>query len=490
MRIKKIDVFVARTFLGPFVATFFIVLFILVMQFLWKYVDDLIGKGLEWFIVGKLLFFASSSFVPIAIPLAVLLSSLMTFGSMGEYYELTALKSSGISLFRIMRGLLVIVLLICFGSFYFSNSILPVANLKFYSLLYDIRQQKPAMNLKEGIFYNDIEGYSIRANKKDPDNKTIYDVLVYDHTSGRGNDNVLIAKKGEMTMTVDKRYLILKFYDGHQYEELASKGKKKSSYEQTRTTFKEWEKIFDLTDFKLSRTDESLFEGHYEMMNIRQLDEEIDTMKRAMLAHKKNLRNYTEPYFRFAKTKVEILKNYSSEKNIDTKPFLENFSKSEQKDLIQKTLNSVRTVKGFVSIMVKDLDIQQSNIIQYETEWHRKITLAVACMVFFFIGAPLGAIIRKGGLGLPLVVAVLFFIFQYVLSITGEKFAGERVMTSFQGMWMAIFILTPIGLFLTYKAMHDSSLMNKESYITTFKKINSFIIKIFRKGNNSAHATN
>lgn len=481
---KKLDLFVVRTFIGPFVVTFFIALFVLVMQFLWRYVDDLIGKGLEWYVVMELLMFASASLVPLALPLAVLLSSLMTFGSMGEYYELTALKSSGISLFRIMRGIFFFIVIICIGAFYFSNNILPYANLKFYSLLYDIRQQKPTLNLREGIFYNGIDGYSIRANKKDADDKTIYDVIVYDHTSGRGNDNVLIAQKGEMFMTEDKRFLILKFYDGHQYQEMVPKGKKNNSFEQMRTNFRVWEKSFDLSEFKLSRTDESLFKDHQSMLNVNQLKVSIDTMNRDMKNHIKDLKYYMSPYFKFKYNKTDSLDQLIISKADTIRSFLDNFSKSEQLVLLEKATNVSRTMTNFTSIMVRDLDTQQSNIVKYLVELHRKFTLSVACLVFFFIGAPLGAIIRKGGLGMPLVVAVLFFIAYYIISISGEKFAKEHLVSVVIGMWLPVFILSPIGIFLSYKAMNDSSIMRVEVYRNIIQQVTKFIRGIFGEEEN------
>ena len=470
---KKVDKLVLSKFFGPFILTFLITLFIIVMQFLWKYIDDLVGKGLEWYIIAELIFYASASFVPLALPLAVLLSSIMTFGSLGENYELVALKSSGISLFRFMGSLIVAVVFISAGAFFFSNNILPVANLKFGTLLYDIRHQKPALNIKPGIFYNGIEGFNIKVGGKDSDNKTIHDIIVYDHTSGRGNDNVLIAEKGEMYSSEDDRYLILKLYNGKQYNEVKPESGK-YEYEHMRTYFEEWEKYFDLSEFSLQRTDENFWKNHYQMLNLKQLQNSIDTLKKEMEARNENMRKNVNQYFSFLRYDRDSLLPDSFLKDSP-----DQFAESKPEDLpladriivIKRATSLARNVKSFVGIASRDNKYRTKNIIKHELAWHRKFTLSVACIVLFFVGAPLGAIIRIGGLGMPMLMSILFFVIFHVFTMSGQEIAEESAISPFLGMWMATIVLTPVGIFLTYKAMNDSSLLSIEWYYSFMKKI-------------------
>ncbi len=470
---KKVDKLVLQTFFGPFVLTFFIALFVLVMQFLWKYVDDMAGKGLEWYLILELLFYASASMVNLALPLAVLLSSIMSFGNLSEHFELTALKSSGISLFRTMRLVIISVIFISIGAFYFSNYALPFANLKFGALLWDIREHKPAFSIEEGVFYNGINGYTIKVGKKDSDNRTIHDILIYDHTRGRGNDDVVVARSGEMYTSDDKMFLILNLVDGYQYQEMGMKKKGKSSYEQLRIKFERFEKIIDLSEFTLTRTDESFFKDHCSMQSVRQLDTTIDSIKLQMVDAGATLNRYIHPSY------------YIKVAGIDTLPLKAHLSSSmgtptiKQKSdkIYRKAINVARNIQGFINIVMRDNEIEMDNITNHKIEWHRKFTLSIACFVLFFIGAPLGAIIRKGGLGLPLVVAVIFFVVYHVSSILGEKFAREHLLSSFEGMWLSTIILMPLGIFLTYKAINDSTLFNVHWYASIISKIFTFKIK-------------
>lgn len=473
---KKIDQLVVKTFAGPFLLTFFIALFIIVMQFLWKYIDDMIGKGLEWHLVLELIFFASASFVPLALPLAVLLSSIMTFGNLGEHYELVALKSSGISLFRFMQPLIITVIFLSLIAFYFSNNILPIANMKFGALLHDIRHQKPTLNIQPGVFYREIQGFSIRVADKDDDDKTVHDVMIYDFTSGRGNENMLIAKKGEMYSSEDRRFLYLKLFDGVQYQEVRQKGST-YNYEHNRTEFKEWEKVFDLSDFSMSRSDESLWKNHYQMMNISQLEQAIDTFNAEIEERKETLKNNLTTFFSFLKFNLDSV--YKTSENVlsdSAKLYVDDILNSihfqpDKKEEISKALNSARNTKSYVGVAARDLDYRRKNLARHNVEWHRKFTLSVACIVLFFVGAPLGALIRKGGFGMPIFMSILFFVVFHVFSMSGEKIAEEGTISAFLGMWMAIFVLLPVGIFLSYKAMNDSPLLSMEWYYKTAAKL-------------------
>ncbi len=453
-----------KSFAGPFVAIFFITLFVLVMQFLWKYVDDLVGKGLPAYEIGRLLFYASASMVPLALPLAVLLSSIMTIGTLGEHYELTSLKSSGISLLRIISPLMIVALLIGCAAFMFSNYVLPVANLKFGALLYDIRQQRPAVNIRQGIFYNDIDGYSIRVGDKDADNQTIHHILIYDHTSGRGNDYVITAENGKMFMTEDKRFLVLQLFNGRQYQEMAPpSGKKSKEYEQLRITFNEWKKVFDLSEFSLNRTDENLFKDNYQMQNLGQLKKSIDTLKMGLDKTYLEAKAFCSTYFSFERTDFDTIKIQpdTAHATVTTDSFA----------MYNRALASARNIKGYLSISAKNIKFKQEVLRKFEIERQRKFSLSFACFILFLIGAPLGAIIKKGGFGLPFVVSVFFFVIFYTLSIMGEKFAKEGVLTPLQGMWFSTMLLLPLALFLVYKASLDSVLFNADAYIGIVKQL-------------------
>ena len=470
--IKKFDWLLVKSFIGPFVLTFGIALFVLVMQFLWKYVDDLVGKGLSTWVLCELLFYASARLVPMALPLAVLLASIMTFGDLGEHMELTAAKSAGISLLRMMRPLLVTVIGISFFAFFFSNNLLPIANLKFMALLYDIRHQKPTVAIKEGIFYNEIDGFNLRVGKKGDDGLTLYNILIYDHTSGQGDDHIVTAQKGQMTQNERAMALTLTLENGEQYKEIAPKTPDKQNYEMYHTSFGSWEKKFDLSKFKLTRTDENFFKDVKQMMTFTQLIHQIDTINIDKSNLAKGLHNYVTPYYGYMRTGLDTLKvppkpvdvNFSTDfKN--TSDMLRTFNKSETNSIMERALAQARNVKNYSNIVMKQMEFKDSDIVQHMIEVYRKFTLSIACIVLFMIGAPLGSIIRKGGLGWPLFWSVLFFILYHVSSIIGEKTAEKMVISTFTGMWMSTFVLLPIGLFLTYKAANDSPLFDFDFYI-------------------------
>jgi lipopolysaccharide export system permease protein len=469
--IKKFDWLLVKSFIGPFILTFFIALFVLDMQFLWKYVDDLVGKGLDTWVISELMFYASAQIVPRALPLAVLLASIMVYGDLGEHMELTAAKSAGISLLRMMLPLLWTVVVISFFTFFFCNNILPMANLKFSALLYDIRHQKPTVAIKEGIFYNDIDGFNLRVGRKGDDGLSLYNILIYDHTSGQGDDHIITAQKGKMTQDEKGMALTLTLENGEQYKELAPKAPDKQNYEMYHTSFGSWEKKFDLSRFKLTRTDENFFKDMKQMMTFSQLTHQIDTIN----IDKKNLaaglHNYVIPYYTSMRTGLDTLKVPPKAENINfstdfknTAEMLRTFNKVEVTGIIERALTQARNIKNYSNIVVKQIEFKDVDIMQHMIEVYRKFTLSVACIVLFLIGAPLGSIIRKGGLGWPLFWSVIFFIFYHVTSIIGEKSAEKQAMGVLTGMWMSTFILIPIGLFLTYKAANDSPLFNADYY--------------------------
>ncbi|MBN2175291.1 MAG: LptF/LptG family permease, partial [Bacteroidales bacterium] len=396
---KKIYWLIIKSYIGPFVMTFFIALFILLMQFLWKYIDDLVGKGLEWYVIAQLLFYASSTFVPLALPLAILLSSLMTFGNLGENYELVAMKAAGISLRRIMMPLIILSIIISMVAFYFSNNVLPIANLKFKSLLYDVREQKLALDIKEGIFYNGLDGFVIRIGKKFKDDKTIKEVMIYDHRSKKGNVNVTVADSGRMELTPDGRMLIFYLFNGYNYEDKTDVADYREKVPFQRTKFKEHFRKFNLMDFELSRTNEDLFKSNYSMLNLKQLQKAEDSLITQLNEKKEELpvsmlRNF---YF-YNKVDSAKIEKYNPGDSV-TNDLLAGMNKYEKIDVLNEAANRSRRAKENIQYFKKDLENRSKMIYKHQAEWHRKFTLSVACFVLFFIGAPLGAIIRRGGLG-------------------------------------------------------------------------------------------
>lgn len=468
---KKLHKLVVTSYIGPFIATFFLSLFILLMQFLWKYIDDLVGKGLEWYIIAELLFYASATFVPLALPLAVLLSSIMTMGSMGEHYELVAFKSAGISLNKIMWPLVVISAIIVVMAFYFSNNVLPVANLKSLSLLYDVRHHRPAFNIIEGVYYKGIDNYVIKVEEKDPDGQTLRGIKIYDHSEKRGNTNLSTASWGTMTVTPNKRFLILTLHDGINYQETA-KDPHETVKPFQRTHFDKQIRTFDLSVFDLTRTDEDLFKSNFRMLNLKQLIFFEDSLSQELQLRKDQ---YVYSYFQrlIQLVRIDSVKyaNITADQRRHWHLQTDTLVKTTHTELLGRALDAARINKDNTQFSHEDFRSRKRNLARYQIEFHRKFTLSIACIVLFLIGAPLGAIIRKGGFGLPVVVSVLFFVVFHVISITGEKFVREGVMEAHQGMWLASLLLLPVGIILTIKATTDSGLLDTESYIRKFDKI-------------------
>jgi lipopolysaccharide export system permease protein len=479
LRLKKLDLLILRSFMGPFVVTFFIVLFTLTMQFYWLYMDELIGKGFGVLVTVQLMVYMSATLFPIALPLGILLASIMTFGSLGENFELVAIKSSGISLYRFMRPLIVFIGIISMLAFFFNNYVIPVTNLKSYSLLYDMRNQKPAMNIREGIFNKDIDGFSIRVGKKGKDGQTIKDIIIYDHTSGRGSDRIVLAKDGKMYPSKDKRYLIFELNDGWRYEE----DNTENTHKQTRMHFGKWYKVFDLSKFAFTRTKEELFKGNNEMMNVGQLNASIDTMNDKLKLGIKDVNRYINPYFTlYQKRKQDSVlhKNVAAGKGKITKyksNFFDVIPDSSRQHVAQITESNLRNMQRLINIVSLDTKLKKESLNQSLIAWHKKFTLSFACMLLFLIGAPLGAIIRKGGLGMPVLIAIGFFIVYFIISSTGEKLAQQGAVQPWYGMWLASAILLPIAFIIMAAARNDSSIFNKEVYVRLWMKVKGLFSK-------------
>jgi lipopolysaccharide export system permease protein len=464
--IKKLDKLIIGAFIGPFIATFFITVFVLVLQFFWLYIDDIVGKGLDLLTIGRFILYVCATLVPLALPLAVLLSSIMTFGNLGETFELVAIKSAGIPLLRFMRPLFIASIFICGIAFMFNNYIIPVAQLKMQTLKYDIIVSKPAFDIKEGVFYDKIDGYIIKIGKKEKDGATIHDILIYQHNYNLLQDNAIVAQSGKMTISPDKKFLEFNLKNGWNYQE---KGPRNNINTQLiRMGFAEYKKVFDLSSFKLNKTDDSAFKNNYQMLNMRQLSTTIDSLENTTASYERQTRSLLTAQMRFLKYLDSPWKSQPPVVKIDS--LMQLIPDSVQHNVLEKAYSVISSIKSSTDISSMSFENDRKNLRMHLMAWHEKITMSIACMVLFMIGAPLGSIIRKGGIGLPLIFAVIFFVVFFLLNNFGRKFVKEDVMQPFSGMWMATFVLLPVGIFLTYKAMDDSQLFNQEFYHRMLKK--------------------
>lgn len=464
--IKKLDKLIIKAFIGPFLATFFIALFILVIQFFWLYIDDFVGKGIDTLTLIQFIGYVSTTLVPLALPLGILLSSIMTFGNLGESFELVAIKSAGIPLIRFMRPVLVVSVILGLVAFAFANYVIPVAELKMRTLLYDIRVAKPAFDIKEGVFYKKLDGYTIKIGRKENDS-IIHNVVIYEHNYTL-QDNIILADKGTMTISPDQRFLSFNLQNGWRYQEKGSPGTVETEY--YRLGFKEYKKVFDLSSFKLNKTADSTFKTYYKMLSLQQLNTVVDSLNGVVKKLREKSRRELRPSMPMQSVPDSLWKKHkavaSKAKNID-----QLIPDSLKRNVYANAVTKISGVKSVAEFLAYDYQEQQKQLRLHKLERHRKFTLSFACVVLFLIGAPLGSIIRKGGLGLPLVISVFFFIVFHIMNTTGEKLVKEDAMQPLAGMWMSTAILIPIGLFLTWKAMKDSNLFNAEYYYRTMRKI-------------------
>ena len=464
---KKLDKLILKSFAGPFVATFFIACFVLMMQILWKYVDDLVGKGLDLITIGQFLWYASASLLVLAMPIAILISSIMTLGNLGETFELVAIKSAGISLLRLFRPLIFVAILLSALTFLFANYIIPVTNLKFMTLYNDIFYKKPAFDLKEGVFYTQIPSYAIKIGSKERDGKTINDVLIYDQTNPL-QDNTIIAKRGVMSISPDQNFLEFYLEDGHRYEEKGMAADTGTEF--TTLTFSNFKKLFDLSVLKKGMTSDSVFKTSQKMLSARQLQNNIDTLNNEKLMvenDRKNSFSKILPYF--------ILPDSVSNSVSKTEAAFSGIPDSINPKIYNRAYGIASELRSVFTFAADREAFRNEDLKVNKLEWHRKFALSFACIILFFIGAPLGSIIRKGGFGMPLVAGISFFLIFHLLNMFGEKFVREDFMSPFLGMWLSVIGLLPLCVFLTYKAVHDSQLFNKEFYYRTFSRVMSFL---------------
>ena len=607
---KKIDKLIIGAFLGPFFLTFFVVIFILLSQFMLKYLDEIVGKDLDTSVILQLIFYFSIFMTPNAFPLAVLLSSLMTFGNLGEHFELTALKGSGISLIRTMVPIFVFTILLTGIAYYSNNNIVPKANLKAFSLLYDVKQMKPSMELKEGAFYNGIEGYSIKVGEKYPDGKTLKDLVIYDQTAGQGNKHVTLADSGQMYNILNDRYLVLEMFNGNTYSEGKSSRKNYLAQQQpdplVRNEFESQKIVFSLASFDLKRTKEELFSSNRLMKNSYQLKADVDSMKIEFFDKTEEVKEHSFKFFDYHlqdivsvykerslereakkrakeereeeereereqkmieskyKEETEKLKNkaisleksYDSSKVSSTSGSVEtNLKKLNQKEVkstdkrkiinkktipkslemnnkairqkneldektlaekakykkedtivvkltfeenmviidslmnkpttikraFNKSLSSVRYIKNNMMMRKGQLDKLKTELNKFQLERNKKLSYAITILIMFFIGAPLGAIIKRGGLGVPVLISLSFFILFYVISMMCEKWTRTDVMDPFIAAWMANIILFPVGMFFMKQAKNDARLFETDFYSVVFLRIKAYFFSLKSK---------
>ncbi|MCH5231229.1 MAG: LptF/LptG family permease [Muribaculaceae bacterium] len=505
--VKKLYLFILKSFLPLFAMTFFIVLFIVLMQFLWKHIDDLVGKGLPFSLIGELFFYAGVSMVPMALPLAILLASLMTYGNFGEKFELTAMKASGISLVHSMRPLIVLITLVAIGAFFFQNYALPPAQVKMWTLLFSMRQKSPEVEIPEGVFYDQIPGYNLLVQKKNPDTGILYDVMIYDVTRGGDNATILLADSGRMAFTSDMRYLYLHLFTGEQFENLREQKALDKNVPFRRETFLD-KQILIPFDANFNRMDEGGIRSQYVGKNVTELQHTIDSVSNRIDStgniYANDLRQSAFPLLIDRRTGKPIFVN-SKENEKDGREKTAAVKASETMDKSGKVIAEENIEEEILPLNLDSLILsvpidkrdkifdnalsisrRRVNEVQFKSatvaddkmsirrhkiELLKKYTLSVACLIFFFIGAPLGAIIRKGGLGTPLVISVLLFLFYYIIDNTGYKMARDGRWEVWIGIWLSTFILAPLGVYVTYKAMNDSAVFNPDSYKELLRKI-------------------
>lgn len=539
---KILDRLIIKSFIPPFIVTFMIAMFVLVMQVLWLYIDDIAGKGLGLFLILELMGYKSLSLVPMALPLAILISSVMVLGNMGERYELSSFKSAGVSLWRIMIPIMYFGVAVTLFSFFCSNNLIPVANLKFGSRMYDIQKQKPALRLEAGIFNDDFDGYAIHIGQKKGDGKHIEEVLIYDHSeANKGRLSQIVAEEGEMYATEDGRYFMMQLREGHQYMEGEQKRSGKDrSYPFVRTNFKSWFKVFDLSEFNLNRTNEELFKSNRSMMTSGQLQVAIDSLGTKIDRRQTGISNQVSSYFHF----MEIDSTYVEEEKakaldqgrssleqrmkdenqngagkpeeaVEAKParqpqkvltksgeaaepakkkqtrryegtpmeqnkdklleechsILELFPEQERGRLVNKAKSYTRSIQAHSESATRSIDRLEESEVKHIYELHTKYSMALVCFIFLFIGAPMGAIVRKGGFGYPILISIIFFMIFIVLTIFCRKIAESFVLPAAVAAWVPCAVLFPVGLLLTRKAMNDSKLGNPDQLIANIRKL-------------------
>ena len=485
---KTIHKLVLKAYLGPMILTFFIVMFVLMMNFVWRYIDELVGKGLSAGIIIELMTYAMANMLPLGLPLAVLLAAIMTMGNLGENYELLAMKSAGMSLVRITRPLLILVSLIAIASFFIGNNLVPYANKKMYSIIYDIRQQRQTLEFQDGLFFNGIDDMSIRVAHQDRETGLLHDVLIYDNRSANGNMNTIVADSGYIRLSDDKRYLLVTLYNGETYEQTRnSQWFNRSALR--RHTFEVQKQSIPMEGFAMERSDNNI--SNSQTKHIGQLQDDIDSLElrvttatsssyEPLLKEQIFVRDHNVlPLPDSLRIDKRGFRNMAAIDSIDRLPL------REKERIWSQARSQAKNSRNMFSFDETTSKEALNQLYRAKVEWHKKVSLPVSIIIFFLIGAPLGAIIRKGGLGLPVVVSVIFFVIYYIISLSGEKQVKEGNWEAIYGMWISSFILTPIAVYLTYKATNDSALLDTDWYAGRLKALRERVEPWFGKLKNA-----
>ncbi len=497
MKIKTVDRFILKSYLGPMIATFFIVMFILMMNGLWLYIDEIVGKGLPFSAIVKLIYYFSVTMVPLGLPLATLLAAIMTMGNLGENYELTALKSAGISLVRIIRPILILAVFISIASFFVINNYVPYSVRQLGKVLSDIRSQRQEIEFIDGMFFNGIPNISIRVEKQDKKTKQLTGVLIYDNRD-RSVSKTIVADSGYIAISDDKEYMNIKLNHGSSFED----NRNYQWYDKPFMRVNDFEQqvmILKLDGFNFSESGSNIFAGRSDTKNISELQHDIDSIN---LVAEKRINDFSSSFLKNYFYRMDTLVIHKNSKDSLL------FAKAQRQNAIitRETVDtlSITTKKN----IFEDADERLSNLVSFsdgghsqvtgstitlyrsKADWHKKIALPISVFIFFLIGAPLGAIIRRGGLGMPVVISVIFFVFYYMMSISGERMVWDGAWIPFAGMWLSSFILAPIAIFLTLKARSDSQLLNAETYYNLFKKTKNYLQVIKEKTKKYARRKN
>ena len=482
MIVKRLYRFMLRSFLPLLLMTFLICLFIVLMQFLWRYIDELVGKGLEIQVIGELFFYAALTMVPTALPLSILLASLMVFGNLGERFELTAMKASGLSLMKVMRPLIIFIFLLAVGAFFFQNYVLPVAQAKMYTLLFSVRQKSPELEIPEGVFYDQIPGYNFYVQEKNRETGTLYDMMIYDVSRGFDNARIILADSGHLKLADDKEHLFLQLHSGEQFENLRQSGAATSANSPYRRETFDLKEILLKFDANFNRMDESGMRNQYVGKNIAQLQATIDSVTKrvdsigADYATELQGRTYVGvPMVRRVYddkgSHQERVHDVKLAKPIDLDSLFYHDRPSMVQSYFTQAISHAQRTKQEFEFRSYSMEADRETIRRHEIEKQKKFTLSFACIIFFFIGAPLGAIIRKGGLGTPLVISVLLFIVYYIIDNSGYKMARDGKVEVWMGIWLSSAVLLPLGIFFTYKAMNDSAVFDVDALKNRFRRL-------------------
>lgn len=473
LRIKKLDIFVLKSFLLLFAGTFFICLFIFMMQFLWRYVDELVGKGLEINVLAQFFFYSGLTLIPLSLPLAILLAALMTFGNFGERYELLSMKAAGIPLLRIIRSVVLFCVFLGGMSFFFQNIIGPRAQKQLWTLLVSMKQKSPEVDIPEGVFYSDIDGYNIYVKQKDRKTGMLKDVLIYNFSDGFENAHIIWAAEGKLELTADKQHLFLHLYNGEQFENLKSQSVISRNVPYRRETFKEKHTLIKFSS-EFNMVDGSFLDRRSDIKNMHEISVAIDSL--TVHADSVGRSMYSDIMSTTYRTPVLTPADSTKMKEervsvINTDSIYNSMTSQEKLKVLTTTGNRMSSLASdwdMKSFLTKDTD---NNIRSHRSDWHKKITLSLACIIFFFIGAPLGAIIRKGGLGMPVVISVLIFVIYYIIDSGATRVAKSGEMNIVLGTWMSTIVLAPLGAFFTYKSNKDSVVFNIDVYAAFFRKL-------------------